>query len=82
MMKTSLPSKTGKLKKDPNPKEATTPQGPAELGTDPETTQIVTGNSALTARSRITGKKNAANDSMKTNCAETNKDVPIGLKCM
>jgi len=49
---------------------------------EPETTPIGTENTAFTARSRTTPKKNAERESMKKKLAETNKDVPIGLKCI
>jgi hypothetical protein len=40
------------------------------------------GSTASNARSRITHRRNAAKEFVKINCAETNKDVPIFLKCV
>ncbi len=47
----------------------------------PATTPTGTGSTVSTARSRTTPKMNAKKEFMKTSHAETNKDVPIGLKC-
>jgi hypothetical protein len=49
---------------------------------DPATTPTGTENIASIARSRITLRTNAGKESVKRNRAETNKDMPIGLKCM
>jgi hypothetical protein len=38
------------------------------------------GSTASTAKSRITGKKNAGKESEIINHAKTNKDMPIGQK--
>jgi hypothetical protein len=47
-----------------------------------EATPIGMGNTAFTARSVTTLKKNSKRESMKTNHAETNKDVSTDLTCM
>jgi hypothetical protein len=56
--------------------------GNSNLEQDPETTPIGKENNSSTARSRTTPRKNAEKESVKINCAETNKDVSIGLKFM
>jgi hypothetical protein len=45
------------------------------------TTLTGTESTASTAISRTTPKMNVKKGFVKTNCAETDKDMPIGLKC-
>jgi hypothetical protein len=39
-------------------------------------------NTKFTNKARTTLRTNAGNESVRTNCAKTDKDVPTGLKCM
>jgi hypothetical protein len=48
----------------------------------PETTPTGMASTVSTAKSRTTPKTNAEKGFEKTNREETNKDMPIGLKCM
>jgi len=47
-----------------------------------EATPTGTASTVFTANSRTTHRMNAEKEFEKTNHAETNMDVPIGLKCM
>jgi len=81
----SMLSKTGettdsKIGIETNPKD----QGNAAIDTTPEMeiTGTEMGSTASTAKSKTTLRKNARSESKTINHAQTNKDVPIGLKCM
>ncbi len=81
----SLHSKTGgttdsRVGIETNPKD----QGNTAIDTTPVTETTVTGmgSTASTAKSRTTLRKNAGRELKTINRAKTNKDVPIGLKCM
>ena len=81
----SLLSKTGKttyskIGTGTNPKD----QGNAAIDSTPETeiTGTETGSTASTAKSKTTLRKNAGSELKTINRAKTNKDAPIGLKCM
>jgi hypothetical protein len=52
------------------------------LGPDQGTMPIGMESTASTANSRITHRKIVSKESAKRNRAETNKDMPIGPKCM
>ena len=81
----SLLSKTGetidsKIRAETNPKD----QGNAAIDTtlEMEITRTEMESTASTAKSKTTPRKNAGSELKTINCAKTNKDVPIGLKCM
>ena len=81
----SLLSKTGKttdskIGTETNPKD----QGNTAIDTTPETeiTGTETGSTASTAKSKTTLRKNAGSELKTINHAKTNKDAPIGLKCI
>jgi hypothetical protein len=85
MTKRSLLSKTGettdsKIGTDTHPKD----QGNAAINSTPEKeiTGTKMGSTASNAKSKTTLRKNAGSELKTINCARTNKDVPIGLKCM
>ena len=80
----SLLSKTGetidsKIRAETNPKD----QANAAIDTTPEaeTTGTRTGSIASTASYKITRRMNASKEFEKRNCAEIDKEEPIGLEC-
>jgi hypothetical protein len=69
-----------KIGTETNPKD----QGNTALDTTLETeiTGTETGSTASTTKSKTTLRKNAGSELKSINCGKTNKDAPIGLKCM
>jgi hypothetical protein len=82
-MKKSQPFRTGGAREETESAGArNTLTGQTGPEIDQGTTLTTTGSTASNARSRITHRRNAAKEFLKINCAETNKDVPIFLKCV
>ncbi len=79
------PSRIGKVQNFPiNPRKRTQGHSHAIDNSSPvpEVTPTGMASTASTAKSRTILKMNARREFEKTNHAETNKDVLIGLKCM